>query len=323
MLIGLSRMTVDADGSRRAYHPNDPFGLCKATPPGGAPTACALDVLGHAEIHVYRGSGAVPQFIVPEGQTQSVPNPTFAVLWGKLWAKIAARKDQWIDLRTIFGGQAPATERLYYSSEDEAAVVFNSDIIPFKGAYPCQYLDKTSEYFVGATATHAAPHDPNRDACSTAALLDSTAAPFFVLPGGIFEHLAVGDIAIAWVKSGATERPVFGVVGDTGPEDQIGEGSILFVKEIRATTAEPGNAADVNSLDLKLEEHPAGITSLAVLVLGGTAKDLGFDFSRQHIETVANQALQKWEVGQPNRLRDCARAAPPNPLDGSKIAAPN
>jgi Fungal chitosanase of glycosyl hydrolase group 75 len=319
MLIGLSRVAVNADGSRRAYHPDDPFGLCKSQT---AATACALDVLGDAEIHVYRGSERIPQFKVFPGQKKAAPNPAFEEAWGTVWPKIAARRDQWVDLRSIFGKQAPAHQRLYYSAEDGIAIVFNSNIIPFKAAYPCQHEDRTDQYFVAATTPHAAPADPSRDACSVAAFLDATEVPFFVLPGGVFTHLAVGDIAIALVKTGDTERTIFGVVGDTGPENQIGEASILFVRDLRNTATEPSNAADVNDLDLKLEEHPE-IKSLAVLVLGGSAKDVGFDFSRQHVEMVAKQALQKWETGRPQRLRTCANAAPPNLLKGSKLLTPN
>jgi hypothetical protein len=322
MLINLSRMTVNADGSRRAYHPADPFGLCQGASPGNVPKACALDVLGDAEILVYQGSDRISQFIVPEGQNKPGPNPVFAKVWDGLWQQISARDDQWVDLRTIFGKQAPTSQHLYYSPKDDAAAVFNSNIIPFKDAYPCQFGDRTDNYFVAATTPHAAAPDPTHDACSIATFLDSVQIPFFVLPGGVFKNLRVGDVAIGWAKIGAAERVIYGVVGDTGPEQQIGEGSISLVRQLRGA-AQPNNATEVRDLDLKIIERPAGITSLAVLVLGETAKDIGFDFSAANIEKVARNALQKWASGHAGRLQSCADAAPVNPFKGAKIAAPN
>ena len=63
MLVRLSRLTVNADGSRRAYHPEDPFGVgvCKGAAPHKSGGVCALDVLSDAEIHLYRGSERIPQ----------------------------------------------------------------------------------------------------------------------------------------------------------------------------------------------------------------------------------------------------------------------
>ncbi len=88
MLVRLSRMTVNADGSRRAYHPNDPFGLCNGNASGKLPNACALDVLGDAEIRVYRGAERIRQFKVPEGQTKPAPNPAFAEVWNGLCRRL-------------------------------------------------------------------------------------------------------------------------------------------------------------------------------------------------------------------------------------------
>ena len=258
-----------------------------------------------------------------EGEKKREPNPVFKEVWSSLWPQIASRKDQWIDLRAIFGKQAPTHQHLYYSPQEDAAVVFNSNIIPFDGSFPCQHGGKASEYFVAATTPHAAVPEQKRDACSTATFLDSTQVPFFVLPGGVFGQLKVGDVAIGWSLIDGTERLVYGVVGDTGPEDQIGEGSILFTRRLRGVTEEPRNAGDVEGLDIKVEEHSGGITSLAVLVLGGTARDVGTDFSNRNIERVAKLAFAKWASGRQDRLRSCVNAAPPNPLQGTETTAPN
>jgi hypothetical protein len=319
MLIRLSRTTVNADGSRRAYHPDDPFGrgLCRTPPTGIAPEACALDYLGNAEIHVWENAKKIPQFQPGEAGHPPGPNPAFATAWGSLWADIAARKDRWVDLGAVFGTKAPDTIRLYYSKETDRAVTFDTDIIPFKAGYPCQYSDDRHEYFVAATKAHPAPPPSQKDdACRTAAYLDSAEIPFFVLPGGIFSHLTIGDVAIGFAKSGSIEQMVFGIVGDAGPPDQIGEGSIQFVRKLRNSVDAPKNSLDTGRLDITVDAKPDEINTLSVLVLGGTAKALGLDYSRENIEKIAQDALRVWQTGKPGRLQACANLAPPNPLDG-------
>jgi hypothetical protein len=319
LLIRLRRMTVNADGSERAYHPDDPFGRgsCEKPAKGQASKACALDYLSNAEIHVYENAKRILQFNEAEQERPPVPNPAFAAAWGSLWADIAARTDRWVDLGALFGPKAPDETKLYYSKDTDRAVTFDTDIIPFKDGYPCQYADNRHEFFVAATKAHPAPPPgPKDDACRTAGYLNSGQIPFFVLPGGVFTHLTIGDVAIGMAVSGQTERLVYGVVGDVGPRDQIGEGSIQFVRQVRGSTDEPKNSLDTGRLDIKIDTTPGSINALSILVLGGTAKALGFDYSRQNIEKIGRQALQSWQANRPKRLQTCANAVVPNPLEG-------
>jgi hypothetical protein len=320
MFIGLSRMTVDADGSQRAYHPDDPFGIGICTTQGDhgpLKGVCALDNLSNAEIQVYAGSERVPQFREAEPGGTSEPNPTFATAWKSLWAEIAARKNNWVDLEAIFGKQAPDETKLYYLKETDSAATFDTSIIPFKDQYPCQYGGDIKGYFVSATKPHLSP--PARlteDACGTASYLDSTQIPFFVLPGGIFKQFAIGDVAIGVAASEGTTRLALGIVGDVGPKDQIGEGSIQFVKQLQGITGEPKNSIDAGKLDIKVEKKPGGIDQLGVLVLAGTADALGLDYSKSNITRVAQSALSRWLGGNSGRLQACLDTSTPNPLQG-------
>jgi hypothetical protein len=220
--------------------------------------------------------------------------------------------------------EAPGETKLYYSKDTDRAVTFDMDIIPFREGYPCQYANDRHAFFVAATKAHTAPPPgPGDDACRTAAYLDSVQIPFFVLPGGVFDHLTIGDVAIGFAMSGETARLVFGVVGDIGPPDQIGEGSIRFVSKLRGSTDEPKNSLDSGKLDIAIDTKPGDINALSVLVLGGTAAALGIDYSRENIETVGWQALQAWQTGKPERLQACAKAATPNPLEGFERSPPN
>jgi hypothetical protein len=316
---------VNVDGSRRAYHPDDPFGrgLCERPPDGPASQACALDYLSNAEIHLYENAKRIPQFQA-DAQGRPEPNPAFATAWGSLWADIAARRDRWVDLPALLGAKAPDSTRLYYSKDTDRAVTFDTDIIPFRDGYPCQHGNDRHGFFVAATKAHpATPPGPGDDACRTAAYLDSVQIPFFVLPGGVFDHLTIGDVAIGIAVSGETERLVFGIVGDIGPPGQIGEGSIHFVSNLRGSTDALKNSLDTGKLDITVDAKSGDINALGVLVLGGTAAALGLDYSRENIEAVASHALQAWQAGKPRRLQACARAATPNPLEGSEGSPPN
>jgi hypothetical protein len=327
LLISLQRLTVDADGSRRTYHPEDPFGrgVCDRRTAPGRPenSVCALDNLGNAGIRVFEGAQRIPLFRKAGGNIE--PNPDFANVWARVWAEIADRQPHWVDLNALFGQDAPSDIRLYYSKQSNAAAIFDSAIIPFKDGVPCQHeAGARHEYFVAATTpVPNVKSDPKQDACSTSSYLDSTQVPFFVLPGGVFQYLHVGDVVVAIAKVNDADRLVFGVVGDTGPNNQIGEGSILFARKLRRTDAEPKNSVDLGNLDIKVQNSIGMISSLAILVLGGTAKDVGGNYSAENIEKVGGALLTKWTNTLPGRLRTCADAATANPLDGFEGTGPN
>lgn len=318
MFIRLERMTVNADGSHRAYHPDDPFGrgTCEKPLRGPATMACALDYLANAEIHVYEKNTRVPQF-QSNGSGRSEPNPAFAAAWGSLWSEIAARKNNWVDLGVLFGKEAPSDTRLYYSKDSNSAATFNTSIIPFKDGYPCQHNGNIKEFFVAATKPHpAASPGGKNDACRTAAYLESTQIPFFVLPDGVFKQLVIGDVAVGIAQSGQVMRLALGIVGDAGPAGQIGEGSIQFVKRLSGSTEEPKNSIDTGKLDIKVEDKLGAVDRLGVLVLGGTAKAFGVDYSRSNIEKVARNAFAKWLGDNQERLQACLNVSTPNPLEG-------
>ena len=225
------------------------------------------------------------------------------------------RKNRWVDLQALFGNDAPEETRLYYSQATQRAAVFNSDIIPFNKNFPCQHGDKRGEFFVADTAPHRASPGQPGEICRTAAYLDSLRVPFFVLPSGVFKHPHVGDTAIGWITIDGIERLVFGIVGDSSPPDQIGEGSIAFLQQLRGTTNVIKNALETGDLDIKLEP-PTDVTSLSALVLGGTADALGLDYSPENIDKVAHAALARWNEEKPNRLRACNSMVHENPLHG-------
>jgi hypothetical protein len=311
MLIRLQTLAIDADGSRHAYHPLDPFGN-HCTSPIDDPKSgiCAIDVISNAEIHLYEHSRRISPYDGKPGK----PNPAFLTAWEALWSEISARNDKWVDLQPYFGERTPKDVRLYYSKQTDRAVTFDTDIIPFKGNFPCQHKDSRGEYFVAATTKReTAAENSEDDACSTADYFDSMQIPFIVLPPA-FGQIKIGDIAIGFAVINGSQRMVFGVVGDEGPQRQIGEASIAFAQQLRGSSDVIKN---VNQADaLQLEAGSSRVAALGFLVLGGTASMFGSVYSRQNIELVARTAFQNWSSNNPRRLQDCMSIAPTNPLKG-------
>jgi hypothetical protein len=137
--------------------------------------------------------------------------------------------------------------------------------------------------------------------------------PFIVLPDA-FKELKIGDVAIGLAVIEGIERVVFGVVGDRGPAQQIGEASIAFAQRLRRTSDIIKNTNQADALQIEIGGR---VSMLGVLVLGGTASMFGSDYSPQNIERVAITALNAWSSGNAGRLQACMSIAPPNPLRGS------
>jgi hypothetical protein len=309
VLIRLNTIGVDVDGSRRAYHPDDPFGnRCKSPTDDPGSQICAVGVLGNAEIRIYEHNRRVPQY-------SGIPNPAFATVWASLWSEIAARKDHWVDLKPYFGDKTPEATRLYYSRALDQAVTFDTEIIPFKDGYPCQHGDLRNDYFVAATTKRDPPPQSN-DVCRTAEHFDAMRIPFVVLPPA-FSDIKIGDIAIGIASIGGTERLVFGVYGDQGPSRQIGEASVAFVRKLRGVSETIKNNREAVALQLEAGSGPRSATMLGILVLGGTAAMLGSSYSAEHIERVARAAFANWTSKRAQRLQACMSGATPNPLRGS------
>lgn len=318
LFVGLKRLTVDGDGSARAYHPEDPLGVGVCQPARnsiGDPWVgtCAVDALSSANIHVFRGTAEIPP------SKNNKPNPDYASAWNEFWPLIKQKKATPIDLRPLLESP-PSNVALYYSADKNLAVYFkNTKIIPFKDNFPCLRAVTPTGYFVAGTAKRIAE---NPDVCNPAQYLDALAVPFFVIPGNVFKNIKVGDLAIGHAKVGAEDRLVFGIVGDTGRVDQIGEGSIAFNQALFKRTRAPMNAAEANTLDINTEELPrelSALKSLSVLMLGGTAPQLNGNYSRQNIEAVAKVALRAWAGGNDfvTKLTDCALSTPSNKHRGT------
>jgi hypothetical protein len=306
MLARITRLTVDADGAERAYHPGDPYGegVCRPTAGGALEGVCALDPFASAGIRIFHGAKRLNRKNDPE----------LAREWKAMWPRIRDKKLRSFDLAALAGRDVPGGYYLFYWKARNLTAVFSRYIIPATtDGYPCVRGAESRHpgYFVAATSL-TRESAVRADGCAPARYLDAEAVPFFVLPGGRFGAIRIGDIVVGYLRIGAEERLVFGVAGDTGPFDQFGEGSIAFNRALLGASGVVMNVKSVNALDIDLSRRGREGT-LAVLILGGTRDLLRGNYSRENIERIGRAQFARWNGGgDPARLKACIAEAAAN-----------
>jgi hypothetical protein len=291
LLTVLHRMTVDADGSPRTYHPDDPHGTgtCTAeTAPDGRLRyrgVCALDDFASAHLLVFQGA-------------QKLLKGEFEQPWQGIWPLIRDRKLAAADLQRHVP-TAPDGYYFFYWKERGLTALFKREIIPqTSDGYPCRHDDG---YFVAATTLKqdgaALPNG-----CTPSRYLDAEKIPFIVMPDDTFGNARAGDIVVGRLQG--TPRVVYGVVGDTGPVAQFGEASIAFNRALLARSVPIVNDHDVDMLDIS-----GG--AVTVLLLGGTKALLDGNYSPENIEEVGRREFARWNAdpSSPTRRLDACFAA--------------
>ena len=314
MFAKLGRLSVDADGAGRAYHADDPFGDCSASSDQPPRRICALDNFSDAGMRLFLGATRLRR---ADPKSQMADAPAFLPNWRDLWPLIRDRKLVPLPLRSIAAPEGPRDFNLVHWKERNLTFAFNTKIVPAtRKGYPCRFGQESeySGYFISATTFKKASRT-RADGCKPTQYLDSEKVPFLVVPTERFSGIGLGDIAIGFLKTPAGLHIAYGIAGDTGPYDHFGEGSIAFNKALLDQHRRIENAGDVDSLDIDLAE-PARLhlngASLAVLVLGGTKKLLGGDYSEANIRKVGQAQFKRWSAAVPGgegRLDACFDAA--------------
>ncbi len=141
-----------------------------------------------------------------------------------------------------------------------------------------------------------------------------TTIPYFVLPGGSFGRIGVGDIAIIHATINKEDRLVFAVVGNSGPTESFGEPSVALLQRLMKKQLEGvENNAALNSWHLPGKKVPD--LEVTVLLLGGTASKLGGLYTEEKLKDVGLAELKAWNRNAPgdlDRLRACAAQTPVN-----------
>ena len=121
----------------------------------------------------------------------------------------------------------------------------SSDIIPFKNGKPCAPVNG---FLVSATTLH----DPNiQDPCDISSYVDALQVAAVVLPKNPTNSLSgfsqrnakVGDLVVALLPG--SDSPVFAVVGDLGPSNRLGEGTVALAAKLLGKTAPPKNYNEI------------------------------------------------------------------------------
>lgn len=301
LFVQIRRLMVDADGSARAYHPEDPDGEGECTrlrDEDGRPAmwgVCALDRFRSGQIHLFRGADPLKK-------------PELAPAFKDIWPMIRDRRLKSVALKDVWPEASP-NYRLFHWRDRSLTAFFKRTIIPLTNdGYPCVH-DRTSRapgYFVAATTlTRKGPVRP--DGCAPSQYIDAEEIPFFVLPGGNFGSVAIGDVVIGRVKTATADRIVYGVAGDIGPIGNFGEGSIAFNQALLGKTGEMAmNVREAEALDIDDR-------TVSILILGGTRQLFNGDYSRANIEAVGRREFARWNGGNSLRRIDaCAARAKVN-----------
>ncbi len=316
MLTVLTRLQVDLDGSGRAYNPDAPYGRCNPSR-----TACALDRLANGGIRVFSGANLTetpePDSSLSSGAIGLEP------IWQQMWPLIRDAQIPPIPLTSLYP-EAPEKYYVFHSTPKNATVVFNRNIIPSDArGYPCRHGDNTDHpgYFVAATTLTRDGPVPDQNRCKSSLYLDAEQIPFFVIPQGDFGSVNVGDVVVGHFKTGARERLAYGIVGDTGPHNKMGEGSLFFNRVLFDVFNTPMREeietwqADQSVKDWNAD-HPNDRGTISILVLGNTRQYLNNDFSRDNIQAVAAARFALWNQDSQHpraRLNACVSQAAQNP----------
>ena len=340
ILVQLDRLEVDADGGNRAYHPDDPTGVGQCERTGSGPKitfkgVCALDHIANGGVRLFVGPSPVPAYLVEKSTSPGKPgrtvrNPEFLDAWNRIWPHIAKKENIYVDLAAQVGPEQASKipYQVFYANDINVAAAFKPAIIPFEGHFPCIRDAKSDApgYFVAATSDRR-PDKVRRSSCDSSRYLDATSIPFVVVPQHLLPHIEIGDVAIGFAKTPAGDRLVFGVVGDLGPPQKLGEASIAFNEGLLNVSEPPMNAKDVDRRDIDLVEEPrqGGIERMAILVLAKTAAAFHDNYSRANIERVGHQALMRWN-GAGNRsarLSRCIDSLPANDPEHALTPVPH
>jgi Fungal chitosanase of glycosyl hydrolase group 75 len=296
----LGRISVDADGAGRAYHPDDPFTdpTCGHQPNQPLPQACALDNFSDGGMRLFQGAVRLKR---PDPKSPPADEPEFLPNWRALWPLIRDEKLVPLSLAAIAGLEGPRQYNLIHWPERNLTFAFNTKIIPAtKKGFPCRYGQDSeySGYFISATTFKK--RSPTRaDGCKPKQYLDSEKIPFFVVPAPKFSRIELGDIAIGFLRTPTELRIAYGIAGDSGPYDHFGEGSIAFNKALLDQSGPIESAKEVDRLDIDLAEPDGRLgagASLAVLVLGGTKSLLSGDYSAANIKKIGEAQLRRWRA---------------------------
>ena len=212
IILFQTTLRVNTDGSPLSYHPQDPRGRDKAL--NNICNAIVVKKVG-SDANLCRTSfgAAIGVFEkFRDANYQTVPDG-FRITWANV---LATTKSQGRDVPCVFASG------------------------PFQG-----YFGSLTALKNGLTG--------DKGECDAKDQVNPIAVPALVLVGGknvVKEFGAgVGDLVVAFNPK--TLRVSSAIIGDTGPEDNLGEGSVLLNMRLLGATAPPTNRAEAFKLSIE------------------------------------------------------------------------
>jgi hypothetical protein len=300
-------MAVNLDGSPRAYHPDDIWAGNCAPPAAGVtpapttasaqPKACALNVLCYAGVRFFV-DGSRPVRCADRDQYQQ--------LWQEMWPLISSGRAVRVPDRYWSRDPQRASDGRYgfFHPEKPLTVLFKNTIIPQSSAGgPC-VRDvagaRYQGYFVNKTSLRGSEREDEAEGrrrsaivtdkrCSPLPYVNAETLPALVIPKGGFAGAKVGDLVVAYRKArDGAERWVYAIVGDEGPNDKFGEGSLALNAALNGHAAEKRWSSYRELVrDTHIGERGAGKEAIGVMIFRGSAKHAAKDLSRHNVERVA------------------------------------
>ena len=215
IILFKTRLRVNTDGSPRSYHPQDLRGRDKAL--NNICNAVVVKKAGSDEnLCVTHFGEAIGAFEkFRDAKYQKVPNG-FRITWANVLATV---KDRGTDVPCVFASGA------------------------FQG-----YFGSLTALKNGVTG--------DKGECDINDQVNPLAVPALVLVGGnnaVREFGArVGDLLVAYNPK--TLRFSSAIIGDTGPRDNLGEGSVVLNMTLLGTTVQPTNRAETFKLSIENTE---------------------------------------------------------------------
>jgi hypothetical protein len=161
LLAMITRLAVDADGSERAYHPEDPYGqgVCERRMDAGGKVklsgVCALDTFAPSGIRVFLEDKRTR--LVDPNKPPKEGVSSLADAWKDVWPLIRDRKLKSHDLKSV-APNAPDGYHMFYWKERKLTALTKRAIIPStRDGYPCVRGAESRHpgYFVAATTLTA------------------------------------------------------------------------------------------------------------------------------------------------------------------------
>jgi hypothetical protein len=302
VVVGRRRIQVNTDGAPNSYHSR----VIKADDE----TVGAINIICNAQVKIFKKDGDTKRPVVCRQSNASVSDE-----YAKAYEEL--RDKNWED-----------TESGYSIQFDWSILGRGVQTRPDGPYGPCI---KPDGFFVAKTRLRLRR---STDECDGSIYPNSMSASTFVLPinwfGNYqkrtenspqrFSSFRSGDVVVAYRPGGANQPAVwvYGVVGDAGPFNKLGEASVAFNRQLQRSSAE----IKTYRAALRLDTDTLRPREIGFIVFEGSARELRRDYSPANIRKVGEQRLAAWMNGAldnaKSRFLACVRKlellpAPPPP----------